>query len=175
MAAQLPPIPNDPIAESHLWREWFFNLGYYIQVAQTGGSPWTVPQGGTGVGSITGYLKGNGVANIAGIAVIPYSDISNAPVPGVEAIVNKTGNYTLAPDNYTVRANATSGSLTVTLPLVPVHGQIFNVKKIDSTVNSVILAGNGKLIDGDTTMILGRQYDNIMVQYDSTSTTWNIL
>ena len=175
MAVNLPPIPNDPIQESHPWREWFFNLGSYIQVAQSGGVPWTVIQGGTGVSSITGYVKGNGTSNLVGLASIPYADISGAPVPGVQALANKTGNYTLAPADYTIRADATSASFTVTLPLTPVHGQIFNVKKIDSTAFTVTVSGNGKLIDGESSMVIGRRYNNIMVQYDSTSTTWNIL
>lgn len=175
MAAQLPPIPNDQIGETHLWREWFFNLGRYIQIAQVGGSPWTVPQGGTGVGSITGYLKGNGVANFSGLAAIPYADISGAPVVGVLPISNKTTTYSLAPTDYTIRADATGGAFTISCPTIPVAGQVFNVKKIDLTVNAVTLSGNGKLIDGQTTWILLGQYDNITIQYDTTSTTWNIL
>ena len=175
MAAQLPPIPNDQIGESHLWREWFFNLGRYIQIAQVGGSPWTVPQGGTGVGSITGYLKGNGVSNVSGVPAIPYTDISGTPVTGVLPISNKVTNYTFTISDYTLRVDATSGALTVTLPLAPVHGQVFNTKKVDATSNAVTLSGNGKNIDGVASWTIGRQYDNIMVQYDSTSTTWSIL
>lgn len=175
MAVNLPPIPNDQIGENHLWREWFFNLGRYIQIAQVGGSPWTVPQGGTGVGSLTGYLKGNGVANISGVVSIPYTDISGAPVVGVLPIVTKTANYTFTTSDYTIRVDATSGVITITLPLAPVHGQVYNTKKIDSTSNAVTLSGNGKLIDGQASMTISNRYNNIMVQYDSTSTTWNIL
>lgn len=175
MAVNLPPIPNDQIGENHLWREWFFNLGRYIQIAQVGGSPWTVPQGGTGVGSITGYLKGSGTANISGVASIPYSDISSAPVVGVLPIVTKTANYTLTTSDYTVRVDATSGAITITLPLAPVHGQVYNTKKIDSSVNNVTVAGNGHNIDGAASTTIVTQYTNLTIQYDGVSTTWNIL
>ena len=75
MANLIPPIPNNKIEEGHPWREWFFNLGTYIQVAQVGGSPWTVAQGGTGLSTVSGYLKGAG-STISGVAQIPYTDIS---------------------------------------------------------------------------------------------------
>jgi len=76
MANLIPPIPNGKIEEGHLWREWFFNLGTYIQVAQVGGAPWTVPQGGTGLSTVSGYLKGAG-ATIAGVGQIPTADVVN--------------------------------------------------------------------------------------------------
>jgi hypothetical protein len=79
MANNLPPIPKAPIGEDYTWREWFYNLGRYIQVVNAGGTPWTVPQGGTGVGSITGWVKGNGTSALSGHATIPYTDISGTP------------------------------------------------------------------------------------------------
>lgn len=175
MANSLPPIPNDKIGESHVWREWFFNLGRYIAIAQAGGSPWTVPQGGTGVGSIVGYMKGSGVGPITATAQIPYTDISGAPVIGVFPISTKTTTYTITSADYTIRADATSAAFTVSLPVAPVAGQVFNVKKIDSTVNAVTVSGNGHNIDGQASMVISTQYTNIMVQYDGTSTTWNII
>lgn len=76
MANLIPPIPNNKIEEGHPWREWFFNLGTYIEVAQVGGSPWTVAQGGTGLSTVSGYLKGAGSV-ITGVGTIPTSDVSN--------------------------------------------------------------------------------------------------
>ena len=175
MANSLPPIPNNPIGESHVWREWFFNLGRYIAIAQAGGTPWTVPQGGTGVGSITGYMKGNGVNPISSSASIPYTDISGAPVPGLLAITTKTTNYTCTNSDYTIRADATSGALTITLPSVPDSGRVLNIKKVDTSSNSLTVSGNGHNIDGQATMTIGVPYTNMMVQYDGTSTTWNII
>ena len=66
MANLLPPIPQDEIKENFRWREWFRNLGNYIQVAQTGGSPWTILQGGTGANTLSSgaLLKGAGTSAI---------------------------------------------------------------------------------------------------------------
>jgi hypothetical protein len=175
MANLLPPIPNDQIGESHVWREWFYNLGRYIQVAQVGGSPWTVAQGGTGVSSITGYMKGLG-STISASASIPYTDISGGPVTGVFPIATKTTTYTFLNTDYTIRGDTTSAAFSVFLPAAPVHGQVFNIKKIDATVaNALTLDGNGKNIDGAATKVITAQYAGYTVQYDSTSTTWNIL
>lgn len=175
MANLLPPIPNDPIQESHGWREWFYNLGRYIEVAQAGGTPWTVPQGGSGGTSFTGYLKGMGTSAFTASTTIPYTDISGAPVAGVLSIVTKTANYTLVSTDYTIRADATSGAITMTLPASPTAGRIYNIKKIDSSVNTVTIAGNGYNIDGAASTVIVTQYTNLTIQYDGTSTTWNIL
>lgn len=40
MAVSLPPIPPDPIGENFKWRDWFRNLGNYIQKVQFEGLTW---------------------------------------------------------------------------------------------------------------------------------------
>ena len=53
----LPPIPQDEISENPRWREWFRNLGNYIQSAQSGGNIWSIAQGGTGANTAAGDRK----------------------------------------------------------------------------------------------------------------------
>lgn len=84
----LPPIPRDQIAENYSWREWFNNLGTYIQKAQTGGVPWTVLQGGTGANNANDARVNLGLGTLAtqnynnvtitGGAIV-YNTISNTP------------------------------------------------------------------------------------------------
>jgi len=35
MATQLPPIPNNPVTDTHVWRDWFFKVSQIlVQTAQ---------------------------------------------------------------------------------------------------------------------------------------------
>jgi len=60
-ANNLPPIPQDEIKEGHNWREWFRNLGGYIQQVQLGNVLIGILQGGTGAVSPAGARNNLGV------------------------------------------------------------------------------------------------------------------
>ena len=60
----LPPIPKDEIKEIYSWRDWFNNLGLYIQRAQTGNVPWTILQGGTGSSTVSGARYNLGIGTL---------------------------------------------------------------------------------------------------------------
>jgi len=64
LANQLPPIPQDQIGENHPWRDWFRNLGNYIQAAQGGGVVWTIAQGGTGSSTVVGARSNLGIGTM---------------------------------------------------------------------------------------------------------------
>jgi hypothetical protein len=61
----LPPIPQDEIKENPRWREWFRNLGNYIQAAQGGNIVWTILQGGTGASTSAGARANLGLGSMA--------------------------------------------------------------------------------------------------------------
>jgi hypothetical protein len=87
----------------------------------------------------------------------------------------KTANYSIVAGDYTIRGNAVGGAFTVTLPVVAAaQGQVYNIKKIDSSINAVTVKGNGSdTIDGSNTQVITRQYDSLTVQ--SNGTSWDIL
>lgn len=65
MANNLPPIPQDKIGEVQSWRDWFRNLGNYIQQAQGGVSVWSILQGGTGANTVLGARSNLGLGDMA--------------------------------------------------------------------------------------------------------------
>ncbi len=62
----------------------------------------SVPRGGSGAATLTGYLKGNGTAAFTAVSTIPYSDISGTPT--IPAGANPSASVGLA----TVNGSATS-------------------------------------------------------------------
>jgi len=83
----------------------------------------------------------------------------------------KTTTYTLLATDHTVLCDATSAGFTVSLPATPTPtGRVYQVKKIDATVNAVTVSGNGNTIDGVATFVLATQYECVTFQWDGT--TW---
>ncbi len=92
-------------------------------------------------------------------------------------VVNsKTANYAATTTDHFIPVDATSGAVTITLPTGPSIffangsqnvGITYIVKKTDSSVNTVTIAGT---IDGGTNSILAVQNASITVQANSTTT-----
>lgn len=126
MAIQLPPIPNNPITDVFVWRDWFYKVSqalvqqasiawssidftgsnlqdiqtrqhnalqniqggiasqyYHLSLAQYNSLsaltslPVTVPNGGTGATTLTGYVYGNGTSPFTASTTIPFSHLSH--------------------------------------------------------------------------------------------------
>lgn len=72
---------------------------------------------------------------------------------------------TLTDNHFTLLVNAASALVTITLPEVAVfEGRMFNVKKIDTSGNSVVLDGAGTTIDGTSTKVISIPYGSYLVQ-----------
>lgn len=92
--------------------------------------------------------------------------------------VSKTSDYqTVEADrDKLIRADATSGTLTVTLLAAATAGDGFTlaVKKTDSSGNAVIIDGNSsETIDGNTTLTLSNQYEVAVLI--SNGTSWSVV
>lgn len=90
-------------------------------------------------------------------------------------VATKTANYTALQSDDVLLGDATSGAITITLPTaVGNTGEVFHIKKIDSSVNAVTIATtSSQTIDGVTTQSIGVQYKNITVV--SNGSSWSIL
>ena len=70
----------------------------------------------------------------------------------------------------TILCNATSGNITVSLPTAVASEAAFNIKKIDSSSNTVIIDPNGaETIDGEATVTIYDDDDFVQVQSDGTN------
>jgi hypothetical protein len=98
-------------------------------------------------------VNGNGTATVAGLQT---------------SVVKKTANYAATSDDLSVPCDATSGALTITLPLAPKTGEWKGLKKVDSSANTCTYSGNGKNIEGAATLVYSTQYQHTMAQYDGT-------
>lgn len=81
-----------------------------------------------------------------------------------------TGSTTATATDHTIRGDATSGQVDVTLPASPTTGFMLRVKKIDSSGNAVRLVG---AIDGAANKSLTTQYASATVQYNGTA--WDLI
>jgi hypothetical protein len=70
----------------------------------------------------------------------------------------------------TILCNATSGNITVSLPTAVGSEAAFNIKKVDSSSNTVIIDPNGaQTIDGESTVTIYDDDDFVQVQSDGTN------
>ena len=94
--------------------------------------------------------------------------------PAVDTVI-KTEDYTMTALNSLVLCDATSASLTITLPTaVGIAGKYYTIKKIDITTNTVTVDGNGsETIDGETTQII--QQKNVSITVVSNGINWLII
>jgi len=108
----LPPIPQTPISEVHAWRDWFKNLGTYIQAAQAGKNIWAITQGGTGASTAAGAISNLGLGSMStqnnNSVVITGGSISGITIPYSDV----TGLGTMATQNIGVSGTFESGDPT---------------------------------------------------------------
>jgi hypothetical protein len=90
-------------------------------------------------------------------------------------VVHTSTSYTVHELVYHVRANATSGAITITLPAALARdGRLIQITKTDSSANAVTVARSGSdTINGAASYTLSNQYDSITVISDG-STSWEI-
>jgi hypothetical protein len=88
---------------------------------------------------------------------------------------SKTSNYTVTATDAVIFADATSGSVTITLPAAASFaGYRFYIKRIDNATNTCTVSrSGGDTIDGQTSFTIDQQYTAVMVV--SNGSAWYIL
>lgn len=83
----------------------------------------------------------------------------------------ESANYTATAHDYLILVDATGAARTITLPAAASStGKVYAIKKIDSSVNTVTVDGNGSEdIDGADTQSLALQWDAITIICDGTA------
>lgn len=86
----------------------------------------------------------------------------------------KTANYTLTTTDDVIKADATSGAITMTLPTAVGVKKAYRIKKIDSTSNAVNIATtSSQTIDGSSSIAITVQNTALLLVSDGAN--WVIL
>ena len=121
--------------------------------------------GSTGATGVQGNTGANGPQGFFG-----YQGPAGSTQVG--AIRNVSTSQTVLTSDYSILVDASSGPITITLlpAATPQLGQMFQVKKIDSSANAVTIKGNGsETIDGVNTQVFATQYEALLVQTNGTA------
>ena len=92
------------------------------------------------------------------------------------SFIDQSDYFSLMTTDFTTSGNEKylcSTALTATLNDIPRDGELVTIKS--STTGSVIIDGNGKNIDGNSTYTIVKQYESITVQYFSEIDEWIIV
>lgn len=113
---------------------------------------------------------------------LPFAAVLDKPnvftrentIPGLRIGVRTiTADYDIQHTDFEIVADASAGDILITLPTAVGTGQIFRVKRIDGSSNFVtVLAQAGDLIDGQPTLSLFNQFDDLTV-VDADTSTWD--
>jgi hypothetical protein len=140
----------------------------------------TVAKGGTGATTLTGILLGNGTSAVTASNTLAGITLTTPIVNGIKggdvAITNTDSPYTALATSRIIRADATSGAITINLPTaVGIAGfeyHIFRTDIIASTNLITIDANSTETIDSNLTYIL---FPAEYVKLESDGANWQVI
>ncbi len=136
-----------------------------------GGDPGNVKKGLDQLGNV-GIIKVSDTDPGEHLTGLAWLDTS-VPSSVVTRIINLITSDTTIDATYdAIEVDASNGPVTITLPAAATLASQFDVKKIDSTTNTVtVAAASGETIDDAPTAVLTVQYESITV-YSNLSEWW---
>jgi hypothetical protein len=134
--------------------------GGFMMTAPIAANQWIIP---VGIAVTSSILSINAAGSSTAVK------ITSEVVDGLYADVQTYAvNTTITNANSVVLVNASAGARTITLP-APARGKIFNIKKIDSSLNAVTISPPSGTIDGEASKSLAFQWDSLMITSDGTN------
>lgn len=92
---------------------------------------------------------------------------------GLAVTTPKTSAYTAVANNL-VTVDASTAPVTITLPASAANSTLVGVKRLDSSANTVTIAGNGASIEDQSSITLNFQFAYVLFQYDSFNGSWRV-
>ena len=139
------------------------NPGKYQSTLPSTAGLWVIP---VGVATTATKMAINGAGSSTAVKIT--SEVDPYVYANVTTASGTSGAVTLTNANSIVLVNASGASRTVTLP-APTSGKIFNIKKTDSSVNTVVISPSSGTIDGAASKSLVAQYDSLTITSDGTN------
>jgi len=139
-----------------------------------------VADGGTGAGTLTGVVSGNGTSAFTASNTLAGLTLTTPIVNGIQggdvAITNASSPYTALATTRVIRADATSGAITINLPTaVGIAGYEYHIFRTDvaSSTNIITIDANStETIDSNLTY---RLYPGEYVKIESDGANWQVL
>jgi hypothetical protein len=141
----------------------------------------------TALTASNGHIAASGTS-VHGLGTMSIQNANSVAITGgtITGVTGISGGWTLitkafvdspfmtASDN-TILCNAAGGNMIINLPAAASNAnKIYNIKKIDSSGNSITIDANAsETIDGTITKSLNTQYESITIQCDGAN--WYIL
>jgi hypothetical protein len=125
----------------------------------------------SGIGGVpyTGTPSAGELIRFNGVSFAPSPDTSGPPV-----VTSVSGTYSAAVLDEVIIGDASGVAFTITLPPASAGILSLTIKKIDSSLNAITVAGSGsQTIDGESSLDITAQYESVTVISDATQ--WWIL